>query len=156
MTTKPNNLPNFTQQSNIQSVAVTAANTSSEGGGTVGTSIFLAFTPGANDSFIDFCRWMPTASSAATSTQATVGRIFVSSVNTGSTTSSNTYLVDEVVLPSVSADSSTVANNPLDRPMNFRLNGSANSNNEQYLLCTNHAAPTSPSQWILTTFGSDY
>lgn len=156
MSTKPNPQPNFTQQANIQFVAVTAANTSSEGGGTVGTSIFLAFTPGSNDSYVDFCRWMPTASAAATSTTATVGRIFISSVNSGSTTSANTFLIDEVILPSVTADATNIANNPIDRPMNFRIAGSNNTNNSQYILATNHAAPTASTQWLLITFGSDY
>jgi len=156
MATKPNPNPNFTQQANVQFVAVTAANTSSEGGGTVGTSIFLAFTPGPNDSYVDFCRWMPTASAASTSTTPTVGRIFISTVNTGSTTSANTFLIDEVVLPSVTADSTSIANNPIDRPMNFRIQGSANTNNSQYLMATNHAAPASNTQWILVTFASDY
>jgi|HubBroStandDraft_4_1064222.scaffolds.fasta_scaffold292302_3 hypothetical protein len=156
MSTKPNPQPNFTQQSNLGFSVLTTANTSSEGGGTIGTTLILAFTPGANDSYVDFARWMPTSSSAANSTQATIGRIFISSVNTGSPTSSNTYLIDEVVLPSVSADSSTVANNPIDRPLNFRLNGSNNSNGALYLLASNHNTPAASSQWVLTVFGSDY
>lgn len=156
MSFTPNTLPTFTNAGNIQSVAVTAANTSSEGGGTVGTSIFLAFTPGDNDSFVDFMRWMPTASAAATATTPTVGRIFLSTQTSGSTTSSNTYLIFEVVLPSVSADSSTVANNPIDIPLGFRLQGSNNAHSAMYLLVTNHAAPAGSTQWVATTFGSDY
>ena len=158
MTITPNTLPTFTNSANISSVAVAGAssgNTSSEGGGTVGTNIFLAFTPGANDSYVDFMRWMPTASTA-TSTGATVGRIFLSSVNTGTTTSSNTFLIGEVVLPSVAAASASVANNPIDFYLGFRLPGSNASVGALYLLVTNHAAPSANTQWQTTVFGSNY
>ena len=75
---------------------------------------------------------------------------------TGSTTSSNTFLIFEVVLPAVSADSSSVANNPIDVTLNFRLQGSNNTHSAMYLLVTNHAAPNASTQWVATTFGSDY
>ncbi len=152
----PNTLPTFTNSANVSAVAVTAANTSSEGGGTVGTNIFLAFTPGANDSYLDFLRWMPTASAAATNTAATVGRVFLSSVNSGSTTSSNTFLIFEAVLPQVSADSSTGANNAIDIPLQFRLPGSNAAVGALYLLVTNHAAPNASTQWLAITFAANY
>jgi hypothetical protein len=156
MAITPNTLPNFTQSANISSVAVTAANTSSEGGGTVGTNIFLAYSPGANDSYVDFLRWMPTASAAGTNTTATVGRVFISSVNSGATTSANTFLIYEVVLPQVSADSASGANNPIDVPLGFRLPGSNAAVGAMYLLVTNHAAPATSTQWVTTTFGANY
>lgn len=152
----PNTLPTFTNSANITSVAVTAANTSSEGGGTVGTNIFLAYSPGANDSYVDFMRWMPTASAAGTATAATVGRVFLSTVNSGSTTSSNTFLIYEVVLPQVNADSASGANNPLDIPLGFRLPGTNAAVGALYLLVTNHAAPNASTQWVATTFGANY
>lgn len=151
----PNVQPTFTLRANIQAVAVTALNASSEGGGTVGTSIFLAFTPGANDSFVDWIRGMPTASAAATTTTATVARFFLSTVNTGSTTSSNTFLIGEVTLPSVSADSSSVAQNPVDFGLGFRIPGSG-ATTPMYLMVTNHAAPAASSQWVFVTFGNDF
>jgi hypothetical protein len=155
--TAPNVQPQFTKVANIQAVALSGspANTSSEGAGTVGSTIFLAFTPGANDSYLDFLRWMPTASAAATNTQATVGRIFLSTVDSGSTTSSNTFLIGEVVLPQVSADSSTVANNPVDFALGIRIPGS-NATTPMYLMVTNHANPAASTQWVATTFGADY
>lgn len=147
--------PQFTKQANIGTVAVTAANASSEGGGTVGTSIFLAFTPGANDSYVDFLRWMPTSSAAGTATAATVGRIFISTLNTGSTTSANTFLIHEDVLPGVTADSTSAANNPVDVALGFRINGSG-ATTPMYLLVTNHAAPNASTQWVAVTFAGDY
>jgi hypothetical protein len=146
----PNAQPQFVAAANIGQVAVTAANTSSEGGGTVGTSIFLLFSAGANDSFVEQIVWMPTATVAATSTTATIGRLFLSTVNSGSTTSANTFLLAEVILPSLPADSSTAANNAVVITLNERIPTG------YYLLVTNHAAPAANSQWVATAFGGNY
>lgn len=143
--------PQFTRQGNVSSVAVTAANTSSEGGGTVGTSIFLAFTADAtNGSYVDFLRWAPTASTAGTSTTATVGRVYISSITSGTTTSANTFLIGEINLPSVTADSSSAAINMYDIPLGFRIPAG------NTILVTNHAAPAANSQWVATVFGGDF
>lgn len=146
----PNTTPNFTDNGNVSSIPVTAGNTSSEGGGTIGTSMFLAFTAGANGSYVDFLRWFATASTAATSTTATIGRIFICSITTGSPTSANCYCIGEIALPSVSADSSSAALNPIDIPLGFRLPAG------WAILVTNHVAPAANSQWIATVFGGDY
>ena len=88
-----NSNPRFTKIGKISSVLVTAANTSSQGGGTVATDIFLAFTADStNGSFVERVRLIPTAT-AATTTTASVARVFVSSVASGATTSANTYLL---------------------------------------------------------------
>jgi hypothetical protein len=156
MAITPNTQPNFTNSANISAVAVTAGSTNSEAPGTIGTGCFLAFTPGANDSFLDLLRWMPTANTAATSTTATVGRVFLSTISSGATSSSNTFLIYEVVLPSVSADSSSAANNPIDVPLQFRIPGSNAGVGAMYLLVSNHVAPAANSQWIAITFASNY
>jgi hypothetical protein len=143
--------PQFTRNGNVQSVAVTAANTSSEGGGTIGTNIFQAFLADAtNGSFVDFLRFMPTAS-ATTTTTATIGRVFVSSQSgTSATTSANTWCIGEVVLPAVSADSSSAALSPIDFPLGFRLPAGYT------ILVTNYVIPQTNTQWQCTVFGGDY
>lgn len=146
--------PQFGRQGNISSGAVTVGNTSSEGGGTIGggsPTIFLAFTADAtNGSFVDLLRWMPTASSAGTATTSTVGRVFVSSVASGSTTSANTFLINELTLPSITADSASAAVTWFDVPLGFRLPAGYT------ILVTNHATPAGSTQWIATVFGQDY
>ena len=78
----------WTRKGNILGVAITAANTSSQGG-VVGTSLFLAFQGDAtNGSKVDRVRFMPTAS-APTTTTATVARVFVASTNMGTLTAAN-------------------------------------------------------------------
>src|SRR6266566_1177651 len=100
-----NTSPVFTLVPNVGLAAPSAANTKSDGAGTVGTDIFKAFTAGANGSFVTRVRINPVASAAGTATTATVGRVFYSTVTSGATTNANTFLLGEVTLPSVTADS---------------------------------------------------
>lgn len=98
------------QEGYLGSVLVTAANTSSAGGGTIATDIFLAASGDAtNGMYVAYVRFIPVAT-APTTTTATVGRVFISTVDSGATTSSNTYLYQEVTLPAIAADNATAAN----------------------------------------------
>jgi pyruvoyl-dependent arginine decarboxylase (PvlArgDC) len=143
--------PQFTRNGNITPVAVTAANTSSQGGGTIATDIFLAFTADAtNGSYVEYVRLMPTSSAAATATNATTARIFLSTKTSGATSSANTFLIAEVSLPSVTADSTTVGVAPIDVPIGFRLPAG------NTLLVTNHIAPAANTAWVATAVGGDY
>jgi hypothetical protein len=142
--------PNFTQTGRLEGVLITAGYAQSQTAGAIGTDSFLLFTPGANGSYVRFVRFMATATAAATNTTATVGRVFVSTVNTGTTTTSNTELIGEINLPVVSAASSTVAQSPLDLYLEMVVpNGS-------YLLVTNHASPASNTAWYAVVVGGNY
>lgn len=143
--------PIFTRQGLKGSVLVTAANTSSQGGGTVGTDIFLAATCDAtNGSFIQRVRWIPTATTPTTTT-ATVGRIFLSTIASGATTSANTWLFNEFVLPAIPADNATSAVNFFDIILGFAI-----PSGTQTILVTNHAAPAANSAWRAVVIGGDY
>ena len=145
-----NSDPIFTKNGKIGSVLVTAANTSSQGGGTIGTTIFLAFTADAtNGSFVQRVRLIPTAT-AATTTTATVARVFVSTVASGATTSANTYLVAEITLPAIAADNASTAVQPFDVPLGFALPASGT------ILITTHAAPAANTAWRAVVIGGDY
>lgn len=141
--------PIFTLTGNFSSVRITAANTSSEGGGTIGTDIFLAFTAGANGSYVESVQFMPTAT-APTTTTATVGRVFVSSKSSGATANTDTFLYQEVPLPASAADNTASAVNPITIPLNFVLKSG------QTLLVTNHAAPAANSEWRANVVAADY
>jgi hypothetical protein len=146
-----NSVPIYSKQGAWGTGRVTAANTSSQGDGTIGSTIFLAFTADAtNGSYIQRVRWSATANAAATTTTATVGRVFVSNIASGSTTSSNTFLWQEIALPSVSADATTTANYPLEIPMNFALPPGYT------ILVTNHAAPAANTAWIASVIAGNY
>lgn len=140
----------WTKNGRASSVLVTAANTSSQGGGTIGTDIFLAFTADAtNGSFVQRVRCIPTAT-APTTTTATVARIFISTQASGATSSANTYLWDEVVLPAISADNASAAVPEFDIMLGFPLAAGAT------ILVTNHAAPAANTAWRFTVIGGDY
>lgn len=144
-----NTAPIFTEAPKVGSVLVTAANTSSQGGGTVATDIFLAYTAGADGAYIDRVRWIPTAT-APTTTTATVGRVFISSVSSGATTSANTWLVGEFVLPATAADNASASVQYYELPLNIGIAANAT------ILVTNHAAPAANTAWRAVVFGGDY
>lgn len=145
-----NTSPQFTKNGNISSVLVTAANTSSAGGGTVATDIFKAFTADAtNGSYVDTVRWSPVATTPTTTT-ATVGRVFASSVTSGATTSANTILLAETTLAAIAADNASTAAYGYDVPLGMRLPAGWT------ILVTNHAGPAANSNWRATIFAGDY
>jgi hypothetical protein len=147
----------FTQRANIQgalfgSVALT---TSDGSGGTVGTNIFLIFTPGANDSYVEAIRVIPVASTAASAVSATVVRIYISTVNSGSTTTANTYLVAELAIPATTADQTTTAVNWFDLPLGMRIAGSG-ATTPTYLLASSHIVNASNTNLRSIAFAADY
>ena len=143
--------PIFTRVGAKGSVLITAANTSSQGGGTIGTDIFLAFTGDAtNFSFIQRVRFIPTAT-APTTTTATVGRVFLSTIASGATTSANTWFWQDVGLPAIPADNATAGATFFDIPFGFAL-----PTGVQTILVTNHAAPAVNSAWRAIVIAGDY
>ena len=145
-----NTAPIFTLNGNINSVLVTAANTSSQGGGTIATDIFKAFTAEAtNGSYITKVRFIPTATTPTTTT-ATVGRVFLSSITSGATTSADTWLLAEITLPAIAADNASNASSFFDIPLNCAIPAGYT------ILVTNHAAPAANTAWRATVLGGNY
>lgn len=141
-----NTLPSFSRAAKIGRVVVTAANASSQGGGTIGTNIFLAFTAHAtNGSYIDFVRWIPVQISPGSPGTFTVGRIFISSIASGTTTSADTFLFQEVQLQTVTSDPTYTA----DVPMGIVIDPGYT------ILVTNHGAPASNNNWSAVVVGGD-
>ena len=145
-----NSDPLFIRVGKINGVSVTAANTSSRGTGTIGTDVFEVFrADSTNGSFVRRVDWMATASTPTTTT-ATVGRLFVTSVASGATSSTDTDLIAEVTLPATAADNATAATFPVSVPLDLVLPpGYA-------ILATCHAAPAANTAWQATAFGGDY
>jgi hypothetical protein len=85
------------------------ANTAQDGTGT----LYKAFTAGANGSYVQKMRFRPVGTTAAT-----VARVFISS--SSSTSSSATWLYDEITLPAVTL-SQTAASSVFELPLNFAL-----------------------------------
>lgn len=147
-----NTSPIFTLTPNVGKANITAANTSSSGTGNITTpTIFVAFTAGANGSFVSRLRFNVVATTAGTATTATVGRVYLSTISSGATTGgTDTWLLGEVTLPSVTADSSSAPTNPIEVMLNFAIPSGST------ILVSTHAAPAANTSVQATCFGGDY
>lgn len=146
-----NTTPIFSLTPNIGTVTITqsAANTSSAGGGTVGTDIFKAFTSGSFGSFVNKVRFMSVAT-APTTGVATTLRVFISTVGSGATTAADTFLIGEIAVPAIASDATTAATNYYDFIVNQAIPAS------RFILVTQHVAQTANQNWVAVCFGGDY
>ena len=115
------------------------ANTALDGSGT----LYKAFTAGANGSYVQKMRFRPVGSPVAT-----VCRVFISSST--STTTTATWLYDEITLPAVTL-SQTAASSVFELPLNFALDPS-------YLLYVTFGTSTGASGTVysVVTIAGDY
>ena len=147
----PNAFPSFVKTGVAPVIRITAANASSDGGGTIATDIFLVLTADTtNGSWVDYVRIIPRASAAATSTSSTVVRLFISTQTSGATTSANTNLIFEVNCPSVTADNTVTSVPYYDLPVNQRITAG------QTLLVTAHQGVAGSTSLGAQAFGGDY
>ena len=144
-----NTSPIFTIVPDFSAVRITAANTSSAGGGTVGTDIFLAFSPGANGSYLQKIRFSLVESTINTASAACVLRVFLSTQSSGSTTASDTWLIQEVVA-ATQTPSSTLSGSPIDIPLNFAIPSN------YYVLVSASIPPANNTHWNANVFAGDY
>jgi len=128
------------------------ANTKSDGSGTIGTDMMLAFTAGANGAWVDRIRLMPVGVTAATTaaTTATVAKFFLSTQTSGVTTNVNTHLWQEAACPSQTVNQTTAAVSPVDVAAGFRLEAG-----ETILFCMYHVAIVN-SAWECIVLATDY
>ena len=146
-----NTSPVFSITPNANPVAVTAANTKSDGTGTIGTDIFLAFTAGSNGSWVSKVRVSTVATAAATTSTGTVGRIYLSTKTSGATTGgTDTFQIAEFAIPSVVADHSANNLSPLEVPISWALKSG------QTILVSTHAAPAANTGQHFIVVGGDY
>lgn len=147
-----NTSPIFGLTPNISSVNITttAAQARSDGlVGAIGTAQFLAFTAGANGSFIQKVRFMSVATTPTTGV-ATVLRVHYSTVNTGTPTAGQVFLLGELSVPAVPSANATNATSYYELPLNFAIGTG------EYILVSQHTAQTTNQNWQATVIGSDY
>lgn len=150
--TNLNTAPIYTGTPKVSGTRITAAVNNSQGNGTVGTEHFLAFSAGANGSYLQKIRFTLGATSNTASTAAVL-RVYLSTVNTGTTTSANTFLIQEVAAPTQTPNvvgPLTAATYPIDIPLNFAIPTG------YYLLVAASAVSGADRVWTVTTYGGDY
>jgi hypothetical protein len=131
-------------------VVISTQNTKSDGTGTIGTDLWLGFTAGADGAYINKIRLSPTASVAATATVATVIRIFLSTVSSGATATSNTSLFQEQAVGIQTAAQTTTGTFFFEIPMGITI--PANST----ILFSTHIANAANTAWKAVILGASY
>lgn len=126
------------------------ANTKSDGTGTIATDLVLAYTAGADGAYLNKIRFTPSASVAATATTASVIRVYLSTIGSGATTRTNTFLIAELAAPAQTADQTTIATNPLELPLGFAIPSG------MYLHWSMHHAAAANTSWQAVVMGGDY
>lgn len=128
----------------------TTANTKNDGTGTIGTDILLAYTAGANGSFISKVRLVPCGSTASTATTATVARVYISSITSSTTTNLNTIRWDEVACPAQTTDQATVGTNVIEIPFGIAIPASYT------ILFSMHHVAAANTVWECHVVANDY
>lgn len=149
-----NTSPIFTETPRISGVRVALAQTNSQGIGTVGTDYFVAFSAGADGSYLQRTRFSLTSAANVSST-ASVIRLYVSTASAGAATTLNTWLIQEVTAASQTPNVVTTltgATYPIDIPLNFAIPTGYNLLVGISATTVSANAPT----WIATTYGGDY
>lgn len=148
-----NTAPIFTGQPKINLVQIptTSTNVHSSGGSAViGTNIYVAFTTGASGSYIQKIRFQFTSTTNAINAAATVFKIYYSTVNTGTPSTTQMALIADVQSPAQTIGGTTITAFPIEVPLNFAM--PANT----YILVGQTVAATTNSSWFATVFGGDY
>lgn len=144
-----NNSPIFTGAPRVSSVRITSNLAASDGTGTVGSTVFLAFTPGANGSYVQRVRFSLSESTMSTASAAATLRIHIATTNTGTLTTSNTFLYQEINA-AAQTPTTTASSYPIDIPLNFALPSG------YYLIVSTSVAPSANTAWVATVIGGDY
>ena len=144
-----NNSPIFTGTPRVSSVRVSAATTVSDGTGTVGTNMFLAFTPGTNGSYLQRVRFSLSEATMSTASAAATLRVGIATANTGTLTTANYFLYQEINC-AAQTPTTTASSYPIDIPLNFAIPSN------QYVMVSTSVAPNANTAWVATVIGGDY
>jgi hypothetical protein len=149
--------PQFTTTPNVGHAVITTTYAQVKSDGTSAGSgndrMVLAFTAGANGSFVDKVRFFSTANTAPTSSVATTLRVYKSSVaapEAGATTQANTHLIGEISVPIVVSSHSLNATNYYEIPLGFVIPTGS------YIHVSQHIAQTTNQVWKALVLGGDF
>jgi hypothetical protein len=148
-----NTAPIFTGVPEINLVQIPQSSTnvhSSGGSAAIGTNIYVAFTSGANGSYVQKMRFQFTSTTNTVSAALTVFKVYFSTVNTGTPSITQAALIADIQSPAQTITVTTTSAYPIEVPLNFAM--PANT----YLLVGQTVAATANSAWFVTTFGGDY
>jgi len=144
-----NNSPIFTGTPRVSSIRVSAATTASDGTGTVGTNMYLAFTPGSNGSYLQRVRFSLSEATMSTASAAATLRVGIADTNTGTLTTSN-YALYQEINAAAQTPTTTASSYPIDIPLNFAIPS------DKYVMVSTSVAVSENTAWVATVIGGDY
>jgi hypothetical protein len=149
--------PQFTTTPNVGVgiIPTTYAQVKSDGtsAGTGTDRMVLAFTAGANGSYVDKVRFFAVASAAAVNSVATTLRVYISTVaapEAGATTQADTHCIGEISVPIVATSNSVNATNFYEIPLGFAIPTG------RYIHVSQHVAQTTNQVWKAVVLGGDF
>lgn len=145
-----NTSPIFVLTPNIGRVLINGLNVATDGSGTIGSTIFLAFTPGANGSRVESIT-VTTAQAGNSSSIATRVSCYISTQNSGATTSANTYILAETSLAATTRSDTVVG-----ATYTFNFPGGLFLPSNNYILVTTSARVSAVNDIAVVTRGGDY
>lgn len=146
-----NTSPIFVLTPKAPAISITAANVKNDGAGTIATDMFLLHTAGANGSWIGRVRFVVSGSTASTASTATVGRVYKSTQTSSTTTNANTFRIDEIAIPSITTDQTTVQTTFFEIQINSFLTAG-----ETLLVSTHHAPAANTAVQAILMASGDY
>ena len=150
-----NTSPIFTLTPKVSSapIVTTYAQVKSDGtcGATSNDMMVLAFTTGANGSYVDRIVFKCVANTAATTSVPTTLRAYWTTVAAAAaTTQANCHCIGEVGVPAISASNSTAATQDYILLINQAFPANV------YINVSQHVAQTTNQIWKATVYGGDY
>lgn len=147
-----NTEPIYTLTPNIGHADCVLVGAQSDGGGVIsgGTvTMYVAFTAGSNGSFVKEARIKVGSTTGLVANAATAVRLYLSTVNTGTTTTANTYLLTEIAIPAITGVLAA-ASPDFIAPLNFAMPTGT------YILANIGVATTANATVQVTVMGGDY
>jgi hypothetical protein len=147
-----NTSPIWTLTPNVSGADITStvANVNTTAPGTIGTNCFLAFTSGADGSYLQKIRFSFVSTTSVISSVNTTLQVYLSTVNTGATSTANVKLIAQVQAAAQTVSAVTTAPYVVEIPLNFAIPAS------RYLLVTQSVAQTTNANWQALVIGGNY
>lgn len=147
-----NTSPIWTLTPNVShaDILTTSTNVNLAAPGTIGTNCFLAFTSGADGSYIQKFRFSFVSTTSVISSIATTLQVYSSTINTGATTTANTDLLGIVQAAAQTVSAVTTAPYQIEIPFNFAIPAN------RYLLVAQSVAQSTNANWQGLAIGGNY
>jgi hypothetical protein len=147
-----NTSPIWTLTPNVSGADITntVANVNTSAPGTIGTNCFLAFTSGADGSYLQKIRFSFVSTTSVISSVNTTLQVYLSTINTGATTSANTDLIAQVQAAAQNVSNVTTVPYVIEIPFNYAIPAN------RYILVTQSVAQTTNANWHAVVIGGNY